>query len=151
MIDLQSDTPTEVLTISPFACTPGNNLEDCTALKQKFEENKADSFISSQGIKFYHLSETKTWVAFNGALNYGYYITPKDANKFTSFANLMSFIETSKIKQAVQKKLANLCKNIDYTLEQADDLSYDWDEASGLVKVVAKGTAEDGTKMICKL
>lgn len=151
LVDLQSDAPTDVLTISPFVCTPGDNLEDCNVLKQRLENNKADSFVSSQGIKFYHLSETKTWIAFNEAINYGYYITPKDANKFVSFANLMSFIDTSKIKAAVEKELSNVCKNIDYTLETADDFSYDWQGGLGLIKVVAKGTAEDGTKMTCKI
>lgn len=52
-----------ILTLSPFTCTPGDNLKDCAALQKRFEQTQPDTFISSAGVSYHNLPETKTRVA----------------------------------------------------------------------------------------
>lgn len=151
LIDLQSENqPKTVLTISPFACTPGDGLKDCSVLKKRLENANSESFVSGPWIKFYHLSETTTRVSFNDNIHYGYYLSPNNENNFATFANLMSMLDESTIKNAIEKKLTNICKNIDYTMTSIDDISYDRQENASVIAHL-KSIADDNSKMTCKV
>jgi hypothetical protein len=82
----------DVLTISPFQCTSTESLRDCATLQDTFENFNNESFTSVNGIKFYNLTETNTWAAFNEN-SYGYYFNPSSSRDLVNFADLMLFVD----------------------------------------------------------
>jgi hypothetical protein len=138
----------EVMNISPFACAAGDSLKDCATLKQRFTDIGSNSFVSANGITFYNLSETITWAAFHPSGTWGYYVTPKDEKQFAAFVNLMSFVDEAAFAEAINQELPLICKDLDYSIEAVDDVSYTYED-NGIVKAVLTAEADDGASLIC--
>jgi len=138
------------LKISPFLCTPWDSLRDCAALESNFTNIWSDSFISSQWVKFYNLTETITWLAFDPTGTHGYYLTPTNEQEFASFANLMMFVDEGRLKNVIEPEVTKLCKNINYTMSNADTISYDY-ATQGVVKASLVEETDSGVMLNCTL
>lgn len=99
-----------ILTISPFTCTPGDNLKDCTALQKWFEQTQPDTFISSAGISYHNLPETKTRVAIYKNRVW-FYVVPNSQER-TSFTSMIRFLDKPTIEDALKEKYQEYCYDL---------------------------------------
>ena len=121
LVDLSSDEIEVALSISAFACNTSNSLTDCTSLQNNFDAIGAESFISSKGIKYTNMTETNTWLAFDGQGNW-FYLRPNQQRDMTSFVDLISFINTNTVSKDIANLVSNTCKNLDTSISNERDL-----------------------------
>lgn len=151
--DTTKDSKDNVLmSITPFVCTPWDNLKDCWLLKQRLAESNAQSITNSNNVTFLKLSESKTRLVFNDEVQYGYYFSPEDDTIINSFSSTVSFLNKTRLKNAIIDRIEKVCKNLDYTLTEnlinSIDYTFNFD---GTVTARINGIASDGMELICSV
>ncbi len=99
-----------IFTISPFVCKKWDTLKDCEALQTRFEQTKPETFVSSAGISYFNLPETKTRVAiFKNRV--WFYLSPSKP-EWTSFTSMIRFLDKPTIEEAVKEKYQDYCYDL---------------------------------------
>jgi len=146
IVDVSGDVPETVLSISPFTCDASDNLKDCAKLQENLTNIWADSFKSDRGIKFTNMTETNTWLAFDGNGKW-YYLRPAWEKNLTNFVDLISFVNIWTIRQAISSEVSSTCKNIEAKIWDNYELSYK-NQADGLISVSIKWLSNDSKHLV---
>jgi len=148
LIDQKSEWTEPVLTIAPFACKSGDSLQDCAALKQRFEDFGNDTFTNGQDVTFYNLTETNTWFAFNKE-NYGFTFRSPSSDMITTFGALVNFIDEERLDAYVVAN-KDLCKNITSSLGTIEKIAYQ-DQGEWVLSATIIGKNNVGWEASCKM
>lgn len=111
-----------VLSITPFQCKSWDALRDCDSLLQNFELTWSDSFVSSNNITVYNLTETNTRLMFDNQWRW-YYVKPRTPSDLTDFIDTIVFLNQEMIKSYVDNVAYDECKTIDYRLWDRSNVS----------------------------
>lgn len=150
LIDEQSTEDPQMLSITPFACLPTDNLKDCAGMQAKFIDYGNETFTTSTEITLYNLTETNTRVAFNGD-EYGYYISPRSQADLVAFVGMMHFISDDLIQAAVQQDLDQLCKDINYQMARIDEFAVEYGEEGRAIATAEGVTTEGNLAATCRV
>lgn len=109
-------TKNNILSISSFQCDENSSSKNCSKLKERFEKLWFESFVSSNSIKLYQISETNKWMFFNDNL-WGYNITPIKSKSIIQLSKYINLITPWKIKEQLSSNIENICKKSDMKIE----------------------------------
>ena len=144
-------TGSQALTINPFTCTPGDGLKDCDLLLEKFGDPLNQQFTSANDITYYNMTETNTWIAINPR-NVGYYFIPWEDKDISSFVDLISFMDNSKIKDSAEEFAKTACVTLDWGFDQDKELNIQlWNAKNGLINTDITWTTSQWYMIDCRL
>ena len=148
VVDISSGSPETVLSITSFGCDASSNLTDCETLSENFKSIGAESFVSSRWITYTNMTETNTWLAFDGQWRW-YYIRPTWEKNLTTFVDLISFTNDATLTEAIQEEVSSTCKTLEAKIWETYKLSSstEWD---GLLNIRITWESEDGkSNLVC--
>jgi hypothetical protein len=110
ILDTQTTDNSEVLKVLSFRCAEKDALKDCKQLLENFAKDEQKSYKNMQGLNFYNLPETNTWIMIKQDQSLGRYIYPKSEEIFNVFINILSFYDEQAIKD-IAKVQIDQCKS----------------------------------------
>jgi len=100
----------EVAEIDAFLCNTWSGLYNCKKIYNDFKNLNFENFVSSNGMKYFHISESDTWFTTNDFV-WWYYITPKDSNILYKLSSYIFPYKIEKLKKDLLSIVWNVCKN----------------------------------------
>jgi hypothetical protein len=147
ILDTQTSDNSEVLKIMSFICNAKDPLKDCNQLLESFSKDEQKSYKNMQGLNFYNLPETNTWVMIKPDKTIGRYIYPKSEEIFNVFINILSFHDEQAIKD-IAKAQIDQCKSNSGSLDTPQQAIVNYPE-KWKAQVRFEGESNDGKIGAC--
>lgn len=110
-----------IMTISPTKCIIWDTIKDCNKLDSTFKSLWYQSFISSNGMKFYNIWESNSWF-FNNWWLWWYYINTKSEKELVKLSKYVYPYTSNNIKAKITSNIWNICYKKDIKIKEVSEI-----------------------------
>lgn len=108
-IRIQNIETEEEIVLNYFRCNPSDPNRNCKGLSEVFENNQAQSFITSEQDKYYKLSETQSWFVANWD-RWGIFINDVSDDEVFKLKDLIKFANEKNINEWIKARASSICQ-----------------------------------------